>query len=41
MNEVVLDVISDNMAELFQAGKYSDINTTYNTKIGYYVIKFL
>ena len=39
--QVVLDKISDNMAALVQNGHYGDINTTYTTTKGYYVIKFL
>ena len=29
------------MAEFLQTGKYGDISTTYKTKMGYYVIKFI
>ena len=41
INQVVLDVISDNMAALVQTGKYGAINKTYTTAMGYYVIKFI
>ena len=29
------------MAALVQTNKYGDINTTYTTTMGYYVIKFM
>ena len=35
-----IDGISDNMDVLFQSGKYCTTNTTYSTKMGYYVIHF-
>ena len=40
IHQVVLDGISDNMASLFQSGKYGVINTTDTSTMGYYVIKF-
>ena len=39
--QFLLGSISDRMAALVQTGKYGDINTTYTTKMGYYVINFL
>ena len=39
-HQVVLDRISDNMAALVQTDKYGELNTTYTTKMGYYVINF-
>ena len=41
INQVLLDIISDNMAELFWNGQYDTINITYKTTIVSYVIKFL
>ena len=41
INQVVLDGISDNMTALAQTGKNGTINTTYATKMEYYVIKFI
>ena len=41
INQVVLDSISDNMASLVQPGKYGVINTSYTTKNGFDVIKFI
>ena len=41
IHEVVLDVISENMASLVQSGMYSEINTDNTTKNGFYVIQFL
>ena len=41
MHQVVLYVISDNMASLFQSGKYGVISTAYTTKNGLYVIQYI
>ena len=41
IHQVVLDGISDNMASLFQLGKYGVINTDYTTTNGFYVIQFI
>ena len=41
MNQVVLDDVSDNIAELVKTGKYGAINTTDTTKRFYYLIKFI
>ena len=41
MNTVVLDGISDNMASIAQLGRYSAINVSDTTTMGYYVIKQL
>ena len=41
IHQVVLYGISENIAELVQTGKYGAINTTDNTALGYYVIKFM
>ena len=38
---MVLDGISDNMAELVNTDKYGAINTTDNSNIGYYVVNFM
>ena len=38
MNQVVIDVISKNMAALVQTSDYGDINTTDITMMGYYII---
>ena len=38
INKVVLDGISENMYVLVQPDKYGAANTTYSTKMGYYVI---
>ena len=38
---MVLDGISDNMAELAKTEKYGAINTTDNSNIGYYVVNFM
>ena len=38
--QVVLDGISDNMASLFELGKYGAINKTDTTTNGFYVIMF-
>ena len=38
IHQVVLDGISDNMASLFESGKYGAINTTDTTTNGFYVI---
>ena len=40
MHQVVLDLISDNTASLFESVKYVDINTTDTTTNGFYVIVF-
>ena len=41
IHQVVLDGISKKMDELVQTGQYGDINTTYTSTMGYYVIKFV
>ena len=41
INQLLLEVISDNMAALVQTGQHGAINTTYITTMGYYVIKLL
>ena len=41
IHQVLLDIISDNMAALVQNDTYGAINTTYTTTMGYYVIKFM
>ena len=38
IHQVVLDVISENMASLVQSGKYDAINTADTPKNGFYVI---
>ena len=40
IHQVVLDGISDNMASLFESGKYGAINTTDTSTNGFYVIMF-
>ena len=40
IHQVVLDVISDNMASLVESGKYRAINTTDTSTNGFYVILF-
>ena len=40
IHQVVLDVISDNMAPLVESGKYRAINTTDTSTNGLYVIVF-
>ena len=40
IQQVVLDVISDNMALLVESGKYGAINTTDTTTNRFYVIIF-
>ena len=40
IHQVVLDVISDNMASLVESGKYGAINTTDTTTNGFYVVIF-
>ena len=40
IHQVILDGISDNMASLFEAGKYCAMNTTERTTNGFYVIMF-
>ena len=40
IHQVVLDLISDNMASLFESGKYGAINTTDTSTNGFYVIMF-
>ena len=39
-HQVVLDGMSDNMASLFESGKYGAINTTETSTNGFYVIMF-
>ena len=39
IHQVVLEIISENMDELVQTDEYVAINTTYTTKMGYYVIE--
>ena len=39
-HQVVLDVISDNMASFVESGKYEAINTTDTSTNGFYVIMF-
>ena len=41
IHQVFLDDISDNMASLFQYGKYCAINTADTIANGFYVIKFI
>ena len=41
IHQVVLDVISDNMASVVQYDKYVSVNIYDTTKNGYYVIKFI
>ena len=38
-HQVIIDGISDNMASLVQPNQYRAMNTTYSTKLGYYVAK--
>ena len=40
IHQVVIDGISDNMASLFESGKYGAINTTYTSTNGFYFIMF-
>ena len=40
IHQLVLDVISDNMASLVESGKYRAINTTDTATNGFYVIIF-
>ena len=40
IHQVVLDGISDNIASLFESGKYGAINTTDTSTNGFYVIMF-
>ena len=40
IHQVVLDGISDNMASLFESGKYGAINTTDTSTNGLYVMMF-
>ena len=40
IRQVVIDVISDNMASLVQPGKYGAMNTTKTATNGFYVIMF-
>ena len=40
INQVVLDVISDNMASLVESGTYGAISTTYTSTNVFYVIVF-
>ena len=41
MHQVVLDIISYNVASLVKPGKYGLINTDETTTNGFYVIKFV
>ena len=41
VHQVVLDVISENMATLLQKGQYVAINTTDTSTMIYYVVKFM
>ena len=41
IHQVVLDVISEDMASLVQLGMYGAINTDDTTKHGFYIIQFL
>ena len=41
INQVVLDVISDNMDSLVKYGKYGVMNTTYSPTTGYFITKFV
>ena len=41
IHQVLLYGIIENMAALVKTDKYGSINTTYTTKMGYYVIKFM
>ena len=38
IHQVILDGISDNMDTLVQTNTYGAMNTTYTTKMGYYMI---
>ena len=40
IHQVIIDVISDNMASLFESGIYGSINTTDTSTNGFYVIMF-
>ena len=40
INQVILNEISENMAELVQTCNYGTISTTVTTTVGYYVTKF-
>ena len=41
IHQVVLDIISENMASLVQPGMYGAINIDDNTSNGFYVIQFI
>ena len=41
MHQVVLDIISENMASLVKTGMYSDINTDDTISNGLYIIQFI
>ena len=41
IHQIVIDVISDNMASLVQSGMYGDINTYDTTTNVFYVIQFI
>ena len=41
IHQVVIEVISDNMASLVQSDKYVAINTSETTTNGYYAIKLI
>ena len=41
IHQVVLDGLSENMTALVKTDKYGAINTTYTTKMGYYMIKLM
>ena len=41
INQVLLDIISDNTATLVKTGKCGGINTTDTTTMGYHNIKFV
>ena len=41
LHQILLDRMSDNMASLFQSGKYSVINTYITTTNRFYVIKLI
>ena len=41
IHQVLIDVINGKMYALVQKDKYGATNTTYTTKMGYYVIKFV
>ena len=41
IHQVILGGISENMFSLVQPGKYGATSTTYPTKLGYYVVKYV